>query len=419
MRNSRYKHILWVAALMIASQFVALAEDKKSPIKIGGAMRANYVYGTYGDEDNPHRRGEDIGDADLEILRVNASLDYNNVLGKLEYRYYDGYSMMHTAWLGYALGDMGTVKAGIVRKPYGPTNYGLSNSWFFDQHFYVGLADDMDLGVRWTNAFGKLTFDLAYFLQDSGDWDGVGSLDSARYDYDVVKWKERAGADGTVEWGADEDGNGFDEQHQVNLRAIYAVDNIGEFGVSVEYGMLKGTNVEDDGAIHYALSGHAKNTFADFTLVSQFSYYKYDITDDTPWGTGDLIPMGGYDFAWPIASEGMIPGVSLRYGGIDTSTIPWIKFDSVTPYVEYSTILKSVETYNASSMAIIGAAWAKGGWYVYTDLALSDGNFFVGNVDADGKQEGYANIYTGAGDFGANGNNAWNARFNVNFGYYF
>ena len=70
--------ILGIAVLMIASQFVALAEEKTSPIKIGGAMRVNYVYGTYGDEDNPHRRGEDIGDADLEILRLNANLKHNN-----------------------------------------------------------------------------------------------------------------------------------------------------------------------------------------------------------------------------------------------------------------------------------------------------------------------------------------------------
>ena len=213
--------------------------------------------------------------------------------------------MMHTAWLGYGLGDMGSLKAGIVRKPFGPTAYGLSNSWFFDQHFYVGLADDMDLGVLWTTTFGKLAFDLGYYLRDSLDWDGEASLESARYDYDVVKWNETVGKDGKVEWGADEDGNGFSEQHQVNLRAIYTIDKIGEFGVSAEFGLLKGTNVgNDDSGNHYAVSGHAKNSFADFTLVSQFTYYKYNITDDTPWGTGDLIPMGGYDFAWPVASEG-------------------------------------------------------------------------------------------------------------------
>ena len=395
-----------------AAAAVETPEPKKSPVKIGGAMRANYVYGTYED---PSRRGKELGDVDLEIFRINANLDYNGVLGKLEYRFYDGYSMMHTAWLGYGLGDMGTLKAGIVRKPFGPTAYGVSNSWFFDQHFYVGLADDMDLGVLWTTTFGKLAFDLGYYLRDSLDWDGEASLESARYDYDVVKWNETVGKDGTVEWGADADGNGFSEQHQVNLRAIYTIDKIGEFGVSAEFGMLKGTNVgKDDSGNHYAVSGHTKNSFADFTLVSQFTYYKYNITDDTPWGTGDLIPMGGYDFAWPVASEGMIPGISLRYGGIDASKVPWLDLDSVTPYVEFSTILKTVADFNPSSMAILGAAWGKGGWYVYTDLALSDGNYFVGNSG-----DVYANIYEGVGDFGANGNNTWNVRLNVNLGYYF
>ncbi len=62
-----------------AAETVEAAEPKKSPIKVGGAMRVNYAYGAYGDEDNPHPRGEKIGDVDLEIFRFNADLDYNNV----------------------------------------------------------------------------------------------------------------------------------------------------------------------------------------------------------------------------------------------------------------------------------------------------------------------------------------------------
>ena len=389
---------------------------KKSPIKVGGAMRVNYAYGSYGDADNPHRRGKKIGDVDLEIFRLNADLDYRNIISTLEYRWYDGYSMIHTAWLGYKLSDSGTLKAGIVRVPFGPTAYGVSTSWFFDQHFYVGLADDMDLGIRWNDTLGALTLDAAYYPVGEFQTDG-GSLASSLYSYDVVRWEEKADAKGNVEWGAGE--NGFDEQHQFNLRAIYALENIADVGVSLQFGLLKGTNVgADDSGNHYAFSAHAKNTFADFTLFSQFSYYAHNITDKTPWGTGDLIPMGAYDFAWPIASEGLIPALSLRYGGIDTSGISWI--DSVTPYAEWSTILKTVDNYNASTLGTLGASWTVlGALYVYSDLALSDGNFFVGNRTADGKQEGYGNIYTGAGDFGANGNNAWNWRLNFNFGYYF
>ena len=319
--------------------------------------------------------------------------------------------MIHTAWLGYNLGDIGTLKAGIVRVPFGPTAYGVSTSWFFDQHFYVGLSYDPDLGVSWSSTLDKLTLDVGFFLM--GEPQTIGnSLESSRYAYDVVKWEENVDADGNVEWGVGE--NGFEEQLQFNLRAIYSLENIADVGASLQYGLLKGTNVgEDDSGDHYALSAHMKNSFANFTLYSQFSYYAHNITDETPWGTGDLIPMGAYDFAWPIASEGLIPALSLRYGGIDTESISWI--DSVTPYVEWSTILKTVDGYNASTLVTVGASWTiLGALYVYSDVAISDGNFFVGNTGDD-----YNNIITGVNHVGANGNNMWHWRLNFNFGYYF
>ena len=85
--------------------------------------------------------------------------------------------------------------------------------------------------------------------------------------------------------------NGFDEQHQFNLRAIYTLADSADVGVSLQYGLLKATNVgdDDDSGSHYAVSAHMKNTVADFTLYSQFSYYAHNIADETPWGTGDLI----------------------------------------------------------------------------------------------------------------------------------
>ena len=120
------------------TEVVEAPAPEKSPIKVGGAMRVNYAYGTYGSEESPHPRGEKIGDVDLEIFRLNSDLDYNNIISRLEYRWYDGYSFIHTAWLGYKLSDSGSVKAGIVRVPFGPTAYGVSTSWFFDQHFMLG-----------------------------------------------------------------------------------------------------------------------------------------------------------------------------------------------------------------------------------------------------------------------------------------
>lgn len=242
-------------------------------------------------------------------------------------------------------------------------------------------------------------------------------MNSSRYGYDVVKWEETTDAEGNVSWGESE--NGFDEQHQFNLRAIYSFADIADVGVSLQFGLLNGTNVgEDETGNHYALSAHMKNSLANFTLYSQFTYYSHNISDDIQWKTGDLIPMGAYNFAWPVASEGMIPALSLRYEGIPTDSISWL--NSVTPYVEWSTIIKSVEDFNDSTLVTIGASWTvRDALYIYSDIGLSNGNSFVGNRTEDGEKEGYGNIYTGAGDVGANGNNAWNWRLNFNFGYYF
>ena len=128
----------------------------------------------------------------------------------------------------------------------------------------------------------------------------------------------------------------------------------------------------------------------------------YNITDETPWGNGDLIPMGAYDYAALTASEGVVPALSLRYNGVDASGVSWL--DSVTPYVEWSSILKSADGFNDSTLVMVGATWTiYGALYMYSDLAFSDGSFWIGSD----------------GDFGANENNPWNWRLNFNFRYYF
>lgn len=107
-----------------------------------------------------------------------------------------------------------------------------------------------------------------------------------------------------------------------------------------------------------------------------------------------------------------MPAFSLRYNGLEGADISWL--DGVTPYVEWSSIIKDGGDLNNSSLWVFGALWYWGSLYIYTDFAVSDGNFFVG---ADG--DDYGNIYDGVNDFGASGNNRWHKRFNINVGYYF
>ena len=384
------------------------AKIKVGPVTIGGAMRVNYILGSYSGGGSGPSRGGDGGNFELDTFRINLSLDYEQFLGKLEYRWYNGYNFIHTGWLGYEFEDGSQIQAGVLRKPFGPGPYGISQSWFFDQHYYVGLADDMDLGIKYVTQRGNWDMDFAYFY--SSEWNGNGtSEDSARYGYDAVKWRSTLEQNGNV---VSAPVNGYEERNQFNVRAIYGFDDVAvptDLGVSLQYGQLKGQRADD--GHDWAASAHMVNQLGNFKLASQITRYEIDIDDDNPWGTDTLIPMGAYDFAWPVATKAWIPAVSLSYK-YETQQIPWL--DYVLPYLEYSSIIKNESDFNDSQMWILGAAWAKGGWYIYSDMAYSNGNYFVGNDGDD-----YSNILDGVGDFGVDGNDKWNYRFNVNFGYYF
>ncbi|MDX8388660.1 MAG: hypothetical protein R8M46_09060, partial [Ghiorsea sp.] len=88
-----------------------------------------------------------------------------------------------------------------------------------------------------------------------------------------------------------------------------------------------------------------------------------------------------------------------------TPGIAWL--DSVSPYIEYSTIMKQESGFNDSDLFVVGAAWARGGWYIYSDLAFSNGNEFVGGNAPFGDR------------LGVNADAKWLTRININFGYYF
>jgi hypothetical protein len=335
--------------------------------------------------------------------------EQDQFIGKAEYRFYpgygannhDGYHLLHTGWVGYNFDDGSQVQVGVNRVPFGPGAYGISQSFFFDQHYYVGLADDMDLGIKYSRTYDNLAIDMAYYVSDEGTYNGSNfSKDSVRYSYDVV----------------DETGDGYEERNQVNLRAIYTIkgDNGSTaVGGSLEYGQLDSNGPQDDGD-HYAASGHAVCKYANVTLATQLTYYNYDVEPDQPLGTDRLVQMGAFDFPTLIAEEAWIPGVSLSYY-LETPQVDWLEY--VIPYVEYSNIVKETDGCNNSELVDIGAAWGNGGWYIYTDLVFSNGNDFVGNAVGYGDYAG--DSVWSSNRVGENPTDKWEYRFNINFGYYF
>ncbi|MFP4540447.1 MAG: hypothetical protein ACLFR7_02360 [Opitutales bacterium] len=359
------------------------------PFSIGGAIRANYTLGDYPNGGAPSRGG-DGGNISLDTFRINVDFAQDNWLGKAEYRWYDGYNFLHTGWVGYQFENDDVLQVGLNRVPFGPGAYGVSQSWFFDQHYYVGLSDDMDIGAKYSGVRDNVSFDLAAYIAGDGQWKGASS-ESARYSYDVVN----------------ESGEGYKEAGQLNARVIVSTE-LGEatvdYGASLQYGLLESDGPQDDGS-HYAASIHAVAKQGNWTLAPQLTYYKYDIDPHEVQSgavTDELIDMGAYDFAWPVAAEAWVGAISLSYYHA-TPELDWL--DYVIPYIEYSSIMKTADGFNNSDLFVIGAAWGRGGWYIYTDYALSDGNYFVGGDD-----------FT---TFGANPNDDWQYRLNVNFGYYF
>jgi hypothetical protein len=403
------KKIITFCAAVIAAATASAFEV--GPLDIGGAIRANYVNGSYDNNgtDGP-QRGSHGGNFEFDTFRINLDYQQGPYLGKVEYRWYDGYNFFHTAWVGYDFEDESQLQLGLNRVPFGVGPYGPANSWFFDQHYYVGLSDDMDLGFKYTIPLNNLTLDAAYYpMQEPNGWGS--SLDSARYGYDPVDEKT--------------DYSVYEQRNQIALRAIYSLADLPvptDLGVSGLGGQLDSRAEYADDSYYYAGAIHSKSTLGPWRLMAQLSHYDYQAEyengaldmNDNPL-TDDLIGMGAYNFAWPVASRGTIPSVALSYTW-EPADIDFI--DAVTFYNDWSVILKDGETadgkkFNDSMLNVTGFSIANGGWFIYVDYALSDGNYFVGNEGDD-----YSSYET-VGDFGVNGNDKWNHRFNVNFGYYF
>lgn len=363
-------------------------------LTLGGCIRANYVQGDYPDNGTgkSQRRGN-AGNMELDVFRINVDWQKEDWMAKAEYRWYNGYSFFHTAWLGYNFDETSQVQVGLNRVPFGVGAYGPANSWFFDQHFYVGLSDDMDMGVKYTRSAGNLKLDLAYYV--AAEPNGIGATsDSTRYSYDIVD--------------TGEDYSHYRERNQFNLRlrsTVFTNTIPTELGISLQSGQLiADDNSGADDTIGYAASIHSSSTMGPWNLKLQLTQYDYrpDYNDATQ--SDDLIYMGAYDYAAAVASKGIIPAAALSY--TMKPKYEWI--DSITFYDDFSVILKdgkdtTGEKFNDSAMNVAGAAFASGGWYIQVDYAYANGNYFAGPN----------------GDFGENENDDWEGRFNINLGYYF
>jgi hypothetical protein len=82
-----------------AAEYKALEDDlgparkpkiQLGPVTVGGAMRVKYVLGSFRQDDpaNGPNRGGNTGNGELDTFRVNLPLEYGDIIGAVEYRWY-------------------------------------------------------------------------------------------------------------------------------------------------------------------------------------------------------------------------------------------------------------------------------------------------------------------------------------------
>ncbi|AKJ65386.1 hypothetical protein [Kiritimatiella glycovorans] len=397
--------LIALMTMMVAGSALAADALYAGPVRVGGAARVNYQWR---DWDDTYEGGE----LTMDTVRLNLDLDTNNVIGSLEYRYYnggvvfteglqdfdwsDGYSMLHHGWLGYRFSDQYQVQLGVHQVPFGIQPY-ASHNWFFQMPYYVGLEDDYDTGIKSIYQNGPWNFKLAYYIADEGHWTG-NSEDSARYSYDLVN----------------EDFNGNQEKHQGNARLTYTMEHgsnaTTEIGASLQAGKIE-VDVDDDDGDRYAGCLHLNGDYGRWNLQLEAIRYEYSLENangytmgPSTYDSGSYVMMGAYDAPYLIASKGQIYCAGLAY----TLPIAWDMIDSLTFYDDYSILVKDDGAFEDSEQNVLGCMIASGRWFTYVDVASGRNQPWLGGNWDNG-------LASGAGTT----ENEWQTRFNVNVGFYF
>jgi len=358
------------------------------PLELGGMVRANALSKSW----ETRNRKFPLQGAEFDTLAGDLSFESGNWIGDAQYRFYyytqtnQTTHFAHHAWAGYDFDEAGTLKAGLTKVPFGVLPF-ASNNYFFSLAYYVGLEDDYDVGVSYTDQTGPWRWDVAYFARDEGGFFGDSDA-SARYSYDIVSEGDSANK----------------ERHQFNARIERSLPSGAagdtKLGLSLQYGRIKNTALNDSGD-QFAVAGHLNGSYGPWSVKLESLYYNYDVKNPESQRE-DIVLMGAYDFSYEVAAEGQLNSLGVAYN----LPVEWRYLDSITFYDDYSVLFKPDSNKATSQQNAVGMAIdVAGPLLVYTDFVAGRHNAWIG-----------PNFTTSLGD---GGEPQWHYRFNVNFGLYF
>tara|TARA_B100000953_G_scaffold65897_1_gene52698 strand:- start:1608 stop:2747 length:1140 start_codon:yes stop_codon:yes gene_type:complete len=349
-------------------------------LKIGGALRFNYNLSSW--KEGQKDRGGDFG---YDMFRVNVNGSYQGIYVDAEYRLYSrsfGGGFLKQGWLGYRFNEKEEIQVGLAQVPFGIQQYN-SHNWFFNLTYYFGLEDDHDMGVKYVHIDDKFEYNLAFFKNaEELRFGGTSEVSPDRYSYDVVGRNK--------------------EVNQFNGKLIYKFgDSIkNRLGTSVQYGGLYNLDTEKTGT-HYGLALHYEMFYKNWNVKLQAMNIDHD-PENLPGESREIIKMGAYGFPYEVASDFNIYTIALSKSiPVELGPISNIQF-----YNDFGYQDKKVDSFEDSFMNVTGMLITSGPVYTYVDYAAGYNQSWLGGNFAD--------------DFSTGNPDAkWEARFNINIGYYF
>lgn len=298
--------------------------------------------------------------ATFERVALGIDGQYRGFVVNADYRFYGKYGTLHHAYIGYKHKDVFEIDGGVHRVPFGILPY-ASHNWFETLPYYVGLADDYDLGVKATVWKGGLNLQFAYYAQPEPAQFGATS-NSARYSYDLVA----TNATEIPSLGANSPQTN-EEKHTGVARVAYAWAHRGEdsteIGASGQFGGMLNTATRRYGT-RWAAAVHYVGWYRNFNLQVEGLYY--DFSPQNPTGQPrSWVTLGAWDAPYRVASEGFIGVANVAYRlHLKSKVLDWIMF-----YNDHSLLWKRTAGFDRTHMNVTGILLANRFIYTYIDAA--------------------------------------------------
>lgn len=345
-------------------------------IRIGGALRLNYSYRNY-DQENMDR----LGDFGFELFRLNADIDYKDIFFSVEYRWYGNFNAIHHGYFGYHLTERSSIEIGIHQVPFGILPY-ASDSFWFNATYYIGFEDDYDTGIKYIFDSSSWNIQAAFYKNP----EYIDSERYGRYSFDLVT----------------DDIQTNQEINQFNLRAInkWRLNDVllMKLGASVEVGKIYNKTTKEKGN-RFATALHNNLFYKNWNLHLQWINYEYQ--PKNPENVNDkTIQFGAFMFPFEVSTKANVYTVNLS----NMLMIDGKYLDRIKIYFNYSQVSPKQGYGSDSKQIVIGTTLIKRGLYAYFDYILGQNMWFSGGPGVGLEHPGDTN---------------WNSRLNINFGYYF